>query len=103
MTDSEVIEIENAVNDAIFSDLNVSEEMISLAETTRKFNVSRLPEGVDAIRVVHIGEFDSCHCISEHVGNTSEIGHCRIISHDYKDGVVRLRYKLMTPYNHLTS
>ena len=35
-----------------------------------------------------------CSCIGAHVGNTSEIGEFRIISHDFADGVWRVRWKV---------
>lgn len=97
LTDSEVLEIEEAVNEAISAHLTVTEEMASLAEAERNFNLTRLPEGVETVRIVHIGDFDSCPCIGEHVANTSEIGRFQLASQDCNDGVLRIRYKLADP------
>lgn len=97
LTDREVVEIEEAVNKTISANQTVTEEIVSLAEAKRDFNLTRLPDGVETVRVVHIGDFDSCPCIGEHVDNTSEIGSYRIISHDFNDGVLRIRYKLASP------
>lgn len=97
LTDSEVVEIEEAVNEAISAKLTVTEEMISLAEAERDFNLTRLPDGVESVRIVHIGDFDSCPCIGEHVVNTSEIGRFQLASQDCNDGVLRIRYKLAEP------
>ena len=97
LTDSEVLEIEEAVNEAISAHLTVTEEMASLAEAERDFNLTRLPEGVEAVRIVHIGDFDSCPCIGEHVANTSEIGAFHLASQDFNNGVLRIRYKLADP------
>lgn len=35
-----------------------------------------------------------CACIGEHVKNTSEIGQFKIISSDYIEGKLRIRFKL---------
>ena len=95
LTDYEVKEVEEAVNKAISANLDVTEEMISLEEADRKFNLIRLPDGVETVRIVHIGDFDSCPCIGEHVFNTSEIGKYCMISQNFNDGVLRIRYKLV--------
>lgn len=97
LTDDEVKEVESDVNEAILSNLDVTEEMISRMEAERDFNLTRLPEDVEGVRIVRIGNFDSCPCIGEHVDNTSEIGLYRMISQDFKDGVLRIRYKLADP------
>jgi len=97
LTDDEAKEVEAAVNTVISSNLDVAEEMVSLEEANRNFNLTRLPDGIETVRIVHIGDFDSCPCIGEHVGNTSEIGEFRLISKDYNDGVLRIRYKLDDP------
>lgn len=97
MTDNEVKEVEAAVNQVISANVEVSEEMVSFEEAHRDFNLNRLPGEVDTVRIVHIGDYDSCPCIGEHVSNTEEIGRCRIISQDCNDGVLRIRYKLNDP------
>ena len=50
------------------------------------------PEQVQAI--VRVGDYDACACIGAHVSNTSEIGHFRILSHDFADGRWRVRFKV---------
>lgn len=97
LTDDEVKEVEAAVNKAISADLDVTEEMVSLEEADRDFNLTRLPGGVGNVRIVRIGDYDSCPCIGEHVDNTSEIGEFHIISQNFTDGVLRIRYKLSDP------
>ena len=97
LTDNEVTELEEAVNKAISANLDVTEEMVPLEEADRKFNLIRLPDGVETVRIVHIGDFDSCPCIGEHVDNTAEIGRYRLISQNFNDGVLRIRYKLGDP------
>lgn len=97
LTDDEVKEVEGAVNKTIFANLEVTEEMVSLEEAERNFSLTRLPDGVETVRIVHIGDYDSCPCIGEHVDNTAEIGEFRMISQDFSDGVLRIRYKLGDP------
>ena len=97
LTDDEAKEVEAAVNTAISANLGVTEEMVSLAEANRNFNLTRLPDGIETVRIVNIGDYDSCPCIGEHVDNTNEIGELHMISHDFNDGVLRIRYKLDDP------
>ncbi len=97
LTDDEAKEVEAAVNEAISAKLDVTEEMVFIEEANRKFNLSRLPNGVETIRIVRIGDYDSCPCIGEHVDNTAEIGEFHMISQDFTDGVLRIRYKLGDP------
>ncbi|WP_394713441.1 hypothetical protein [Desulfogranum marinum] len=95
LTDVEAQQIEAAVNEAILADLVVGAEMISLAEAAKLYNLTRLPDGAKEIRIVHVGDFDACPCIGEHVKRTSEIGTFLLSSHDFNDGVLRIRYKLI--------
>lgn len=97
LTDDEAKEIETGVNAAISAKLPVTEELISLDEARRNFNLTRLPDGTDTVRIVNIGDYDLCPCIGEHVDNTSEIGEFHIVSQDFNDGVLRIRYKLDDP------
>jgi len=58
-------------------------------------DLSKLPDDAsETLRIVRIGDYDACACIGAHVNNTSEIGRFRIISHDWNDGTLRLRFKL---------
>jgi Ser-tRNA(Ala) deacylase AlaX len=97
LTDDEAKEVEALVNKAISANLDVTEEMVSIEVANRNFNLDRLPNGVETVRIVRIGDYDSCPCIGEHVDNTAEIGEFRILSQDFNDGVLRIRYKLGDP------
>jgi len=59
LTDNEVKEVEAAVNKAISANLKVTEEIVSLEEADRNFNLIRLPDGVETVRIVNIGDFYS--------------------------------------------
>jgi len=95
ITSGEKAEIEKRVNDAIKADLPVREDVVSLAEAGKRFDLGRLPEGTgDTLRVILIGDYDACPCIGKHVASTGEIGGLRIISTGFEDGVLRIRFKL---------
>jgi len=97
LTNDEVKEVETAVNKAISANLCVTEDMVSFEEANQNYNLTRLPDGFETVRIVNIGDYDSCPCIGEHVDNTDEIGEFHILSQDFYDGVLRIRYKLVDP------
>lgn len=93
-TREELDRLENAVNEVIARELDVTNEFITRAEAMERFNLSRLPDdAVDTVRIVRIGDYDACPCIGEHVANTREIPPMRIISADCTEGVLRVRFK----------
>lgn len=93
-TDEQVTAIESKVNEIIASGLDVTIEFMDRKRAAAIVDLSKLPEDVsETLRIVRIGDYDDCACIGSHVRNTSEIGTFRIISHDFNDGVWRLRWK----------
>ena len=95
-TEAQIAQIEETVNEVLRRNLPVTMEYISQEEAMGRFDMKRLPEGAsDTVRVVHIGDYDECLCIGAHVSNTSEVGTFKIISHDYKEGVFRMRFKIL--------
>jgi len=97
LTVDEIKKIEDQVNKIIDDNLSVTEEMIELEEAKQKYNLSRIPEDAvaDQVRIVKVGDYDAVPCLGGHVKFTKEIGRFRIISSDYNDGVLRIRYKLL--------
>lgn len=92
----EVSEVENKVNKVIAENLPVKESFISKEEASIKFNLERLPEEAgDSLRIISIGDYDDCPCIGPHVQSTNEIGGFKIISTDFSEGVLRIRFKLL--------
>jgi Ser-tRNA(Ala) deacylase AlaX len=88
-------EAERLVNEVIDQHLPVSIEFLSYEEAAVLADLSKLPAGVSqTIRIVRVGDYDACACIGEHVSNTSEIGHFKLLNYDYADGRLRLRFKL---------
>ena len=95
LTDEEVRNIETAVNEVIRRDLPVEYRMVEREEADEKYNTKKLPaDAGSTIRIVFVGDYDACPCIGTHVGRTGEIGEFRIMSTDYNDGVLRIRFKL---------
>lgn len=95
-TPEDITRIETAVNEVINRNLDVTTEFITQAEAVDRFDMKRLPEGAsDTVCIVKVGDYDECLCIGQHVNNTSEIGTFKIISSDYKDGIFRMRFKLI--------
>ena len=92
----DIARIEQTVNEVITQHLPVTTEFITQEEAVGRFDLKRLPDGAsDTVRIVRVGDYDECLCIGLHVAYTSEIGTFRIISSDYKDGIFRMRFKLI--------
>ena len=96
LNDEDITRIEDTVNSVIARHLDVTTEFITQKEAAERFDLKRLPENAsDTVRIVKVGDYDECLCIGLHVNNTSEIGTFKIISHDYNDGILRIRFKLI--------
>ena len=79
----------------IQSDHQIIEEFYPKDEAEQRFNLAKLPEEAgDNIRIIRVGDYDACPCIGEHVAHTKEIGKFSIISTDFNDGVLRVRFKV---------
>jgi Ser-tRNA(Ala) deacylase AlaX len=94
-TPEQINEIEERVNRVIESDLPVSSRLAGRDEIPASIDLSKLPEDASStLRLVFVGDYDACACIGEHVANTSEIGKFKIISTDFEEGRLRLRFRL---------
>jgi misacylated tRNA(Ala) deacylase len=92
---TEVQKLEEKVNEIINRNLDITEEFISRDQAEERFNLSRLPEDAgETLRIIRVGDYDTCLCSGPHVNNTREIGRFRIISYDFNDGVLRIRFKI---------
>ncbi|NVO11206.1 MAG: hypothetical protein HXX16_14685 [Bacteroidales bacterium] len=95
LTDAEIKKIETQVNSIINRKLDVTEGFVTKLEAVNFLDLSKLPtDAPNEIRVIRVGDYDACACIGPHVKNTSEIGVFSILSSDYNEGIVRLRFKL---------
>jgi alanyl-tRNA synthetase len=88
-------EIEAKVNEVIRQNLAVSVSFAKRNEVPASVDLSKLPDdSSETLRLVSVGDYDLCACIGQHVSNTSEVGTFRIISSDFADGRLRIRFKL---------
>ena len=95
-TEIQVADIEVRINALIEASLPVTIEFMPKEEAASIVDLSKLPEDAsDTLRIVRIGDYDACACIGAHVSNTSEIGEFKILSHDFNDGVWRVRWKVI--------
>ena len=95
LTPEQLQEIENIINELIAQDLLVTYEFITVQEASSLYDLERLPEDAsEMLRIVHIGDYDACPCVGAHVERTSLIGHFRISSSRYQDGVQRIVFRL---------
>ncbi|MBQ7855150.1 MAG: hypothetical protein IJ352_09070 [Muribaculaceae bacterium] len=95
LTPEQLQEIENTINNVIGQDLPVTLEFIPASEAAKIYDLERLPEDAsEMLRIVHIGDYDACPCVGAHVERTSQIGHFRISSSRYQDGVQRIVFRL---------
>ena len=95
LTAGEIEAVESKVNEVIQLTLDVTVAFMSLEEARAKYDLTRVPEGQEKLRIVHIGDYDSTTCIGNHVANTREIGPIKIISNTCTEGVLRIRYRLL--------
>lgn len=95
-TDAQVAEIERRVNDVIASCADVTVSFVKRDEVPADVDLSKLPgDASETLRLVRVGDYDVCACIGTHVSNTREIAPFKIISSDWKDGIWRVRFKLL--------
>jgi len=91
----QIKEVENLVNEVIASRLPVRTEILGREEAEKRADLSSLPpDAGGAVRLVYVGAYDVCPCIGKHVENTGEIGRFKIVSYDYADGKLRVRFTL---------
>ncbi|MGB5873744.1 MAG: hypothetical protein WBG80_10070 [Bacteroidota bacterium] len=98
LTQEEVSEIERRVNEVLQSDIPVTEEFLSRDEAAKQYSLGRLPESAgDSIRIIRVGDYDTCPCSGQHVSSTSEVGGFTIVSTSHDSGVLRIRFKIQQP------
>lgn len=95
LSGKEVTAVERTVNEIIKLNVPVGEELVSRREADERYFTGKLPaDAGEYIRIIKIGNFDACPCIGQHVSNTSDIGAFSIISADFNEGVLRIRFRL---------
>lgn len=95
LSEEDIRQIEQRVNEVITADLPVWMEIAKKSELGERFDLSRLPDDAsETVRIVHIGDYDECLCVGAHVEHTAQIGHFRISSSRWQDGIQRLVFRL---------
>ena len=95
-SEEQIAEIERKVNEIIGMHMQVTVEFVNREQVAEEIDLSKLPENVSqTLRIVRIGNYDTCACIGQHVTNTAEIGTFKIISYDMEDQRLRIRFKLL--------
>lgn len=87
--------IEAAVNAEIDADHPVTDRLVPADEARGRFDLSKVPDGAEQIRIVAIGDLDVIPCVGQHVERTGQIGRFEIRSAEMKgDGRIRIRFRL---------
>ncbi len=95
-TSIQIEELLKVVNETISKNLVVTERFVTREEAASIVDLSKLPENAgNTLRIIDVGDYDSCACIGTHVSTTSEIGVFSIISHSFENGRWRLRWKIV--------
>ena len=95
LTNEEISKIQSTVNSVIDSDLPVTESSVPRETAEKRYNTEKLPDtAAGDIRIIHIGDYDACPCIGEHVSSTGEIGAFKITTTSFENGHLRIRFKL---------
>jgi len=94
-TQADIQAVEDRVNEVIAASLPVTVEFMDREQAAAIVDLSKLPpDASQTLRIVRVGHYDACACIGAHVQDTAELGRFKIISYDYEDGCLRLRFKL---------
>ena len=93
-TAEQIKTLENKIIEVINKNYDITEEFLDFDEANKLFNLQRINKDDNPkIRVIKIGDYDSCPCIGEHVSNTQEIKSFRITTNNFNNGIFRIRFK----------
>lgn len=95
LTGAEITEIDRRVNEVIQADMPIRESFMDREQAKEQFSLTRLPEEAgDTIRVIRVGDYDACPCSGDHAKSSKEIGWFKVVSSDYSNGVLRVRFTI---------
>jgi len=98
LTADEEVQISNKVNEVLSGHFDVSEQILTREAAAKVFDLEKLPDASgESIRIVRVGHYDACPCIGDHVTNTKEVGEFILGTTSYREGVLRIRFKLKRP------
>ncbi len=89
LTKEELLKVEELANEAVFSNIKVEAFFPSASELCGLEYRSKL-ELTENVRIVKIGDVDSCACCAPHVGYTGEIGNVKILDFEKHRGGLRI-------------
>jgi len=93
---AEIIQkVETKTNAIISENREVTFAEISLDEAKKIYSLHRLPEGIEKVRIVKIGDDIITPCKGKHVKNTKEIGTLKIRTYNFiNPTTIRLTFNL---------
>lgn len=92
--EQDIRKIEALVNAEIARDHPVTSFVLK-RDAASDYDLWKVPNDADEIRIYRIGDFDAQPCGGPHVSNTGEIGEFHILSYDERpNGRLRLRFKV---------
>ena len=95
LTTEEITRIEGRVNEVIKSDLPIREQILAREEAGKLVLLTKLPQNAgESVRIITVGDYDACPCSGVHASSSKEIGEFRIISSDWVNGILRIRFKI---------
>lgn len=97
-TRQEEKEIERRMNELIEADLPVTFEFVDRKHLPENISLDKLPDDAsDTLRIVRIGDYDTCLCIGRHVRSTSQIGRFELLgtNWDEEKHSFRIRFKVV--------
>ena len=91
----QIAEVETTMNQLIAENMPVSYEFVTRDNIPAGVVLDKLPEDAsETLRIVRIGDYDTCACIGNHVNSTGEIGNFKITSTSYNNGSFRIVFKV---------
>ncbi len=91
LSNSQIIHIENNTNQLIWENHPIEINYIGYDEIS-DYSFRKLPQKLETIRVVKIGDFDLSACGGTHVESTGEIGMLKIIRNESYKGGLRVHF-----------
>ncbi len=86
---AELDEVEREANEAVFANVEITSAFPS-AEELSALNYRSKLDITENVRIVNIGEYDSCACCAPHVARSGECGLIKILDFEKLRGGVRL-------------
>jgi alanyl-tRNA synthetase len=92
----EIKDIENLANKAIYENRPVIIDTVDSTEKALQYNVRKMPDLQDNLRIVYIAGVDSVACCGTHPIHTGEVGVLKILKAEKYKGLTRLYFKCGT-------